>query len=57
MKAEHGFDYAVVNDDLQRCVAAVIEIVRAERLGDTAGVLARYGRAVTLARLRDEFEF
>lgn len=44
---EH-FDYAVVNDDLDSAIAAVLEIVHAERSGDEAGlerVAKRYGRA------------
>jgi guanylate kinase len=57
VKAVHGFDYAVVNDELGSCVEAVLEVVRAERSGDTEAILARFGRDVTLARLRDEFEF
>ncbi len=57
VKAVHGFDYAVVNDDLERCVEAVQQVVDAERRGDTGAVRARFGRDVTLARLRDEFDF
>lgn len=57
VKAVHGFDYAVVNDDRARCVEAVLEVIRAERDGDTASVLERYGREATVAGLRDEFEF
>lgn len=57
VKAVHGFDYAVINDDLDGCVEAVLEVVRAERRGDTREVRARFGREATLARLRNEFEF
>ncbi len=57
VKAVHGFDYAVVNDDLDACVAAVLEVVHAERGADTDAVRARFGRDVTLSRLRDEFDF
>jgi guanylate kinase len=40
IRAIGGFDYAVVNDDLERCVAEVAEIIAAERRGD-AGALRR----------------
>lgn len=53
MQAVHIFDYAVVNEELESCIAAVLAIVRGEREGSTADLLARYGRAVTVARLRD----
>jgi guanylate kinase len=36
------FDYAVVNDDLERCVADVLAILHAERAGDTSAVRARF---------------
>jgi len=52
---EH-FDYAVVNDDLERAIAAVAEIIEAERSGD-AQVLARvgerYGRERVYAAWRE----
>jgi len=32
------FDYAIENDDLERCVAAIESVLRAERSGDTGGV-------------------
>jgi len=37
-----GYDYAVVNDDLERAIASVLEIVRGERSGGTAGLRARF---------------
>lgn len=37
-----GFDYAVINDALERCVADVLEIVRAERAGAASELRARY---------------
>jgi guanylate kinase len=37
-----GYDYAVVNDDLERAIASVLEIVRGERSGETAGLRARF---------------
>lgn len=41
------FDYAVVNDDLDTAIAAVLEIIHAERSGDPAAlarVAEQYGR-------------
>jgi guanylate kinase len=38
------FDYAVVNDELDRCVAAVREVIDAERRGDAASARRRHGR-------------
>lgn len=46
------FDYAIENDDLERCVSAVEAVIRAERAGDTACVRKRY--AVEAARARFE---
>jgi guanylate kinase len=46
------FDYAIVNDALPRCVAAVREVIEAERSGRTAGALARHGRDAVLPGLR-----
>ena len=57
VKAVNGFDYAVVNDDLERCVEAVLSVVRAERAGETAEAHARFGREGTVRRLAAEFEF
>ncbi len=48
LKAVEHFDYAVVNDDLDGCIAAVNEIVAAERSGEPdalAAVSERSGRA------------
>ncbi len=57
LRAVHGFDYAVVNDQLEACVAAVCEIVRAERSGDSASVLERFGRPGVVSLLSDRFDF
>jgi guanylate kinase len=46
------FDYAVVNDELGDAVGDVVEIIAAERAGDTAEVSARHGRAGVLERWR-----
>jgi len=52
LDAIHLFDYAVVNEDLDRCVAEVEAIIDAERRGDAAS--ARRGHEVdrALARFR-----
>jgi guanylate kinase len=43
LEAVREFDYAVTNDDLEVCVASVLEILSAERSGDTARVRERLG--------------
>jgi guanylate kinase len=50
LRAVHGFDYVVVNDELEQAVAAVAEIVAAERRGERARALLRFGREQALAR-------
>jgi guanylate kinase len=57
LRAVHEFDYAVVNDELEAAVAAVCEIVRAERCGDTASVEERFGTPTTVALLSDRLDF
>ena len=57
LRAVHGFEYAVVNDELEAAVAAVCEIVRAERCGDTASVKARFGTPRMVSLLSDRFDF
>jgi guanylate kinase len=47
----HAFDYAVVNEDVERTIDALREIVAAERAGDVAAVRARWGRAAVVSRL------
>jgi guanylate kinase len=51
LRAVAGFDYAVVNEELEATIGAVCAIVQAEREGRTAGVRARYGRAPVLERV------
>jgi len=46
------FDYAIENDDLERCAADVESVIRAERAGDVAVVRDRF--AVEPARTRFE---
>lgn len=50
--ADGLFDYAVVNDDLERCVAEVCEILRTEREGGAGRLRARFDPAAALAGLR-----
>lgn len=55
LEAIRFFDYAVVNDDLERAIACVLEIIAAERDGSAAvlaAVRARHGRDVVLAAWR-----
>jgi guanylate kinase len=51
LAAAPEFDYAVVNDDLERCVQAVLAIVRAERDGDTAWLRRELAPGPALARV------
>jgi guanylate kinase len=57
LRAVHGFDYVVVNDELEAAVAAVCEIVRAERCGDTRSVEERFARPRVVSLLSDRFDF
>jgi guanylate kinase len=51
LAAVHAFDYAVVNEEVERTVGVLREIVAAERSGETAAVRARHGRKAALSRL------
>jgi len=44
LEAVHFFDYAIVNDVLEDSVAALLEIVAAERAGEARETCARFGR-------------
>jgi guanylate kinase len=55
LRSVNDFDYVVVNDDLEGCVAAVREIVAAERAGDVDAARAEHGREAVRARLGDGF--
>jgi guanylate kinase len=57
LRAVHEFDYAVVNDELEAAVAAVCEIVHAERSGETVSVEERFGRPGVVSLLSDRFDF
>lgn len=50
LAAVHFFDYAIVNDDLDTAIEAVLAVVRAERAGDTEDVRSRFGREEVLSR-------
>jgi guanylate kinase len=52
MEEIRRFDYAVVNDDLARCVAEVGEILQGERGGAAAYLRRRLDPQAALARLR-----
>jgi guanylate kinase len=54
LKAVEEFDYAVVNDDLERCVADLQGIVAAERAGTPAELRRRFASEAAVARLRGE---
>ncbi len=51
LAAVHGFDYAIVNEDLEATIEAVLGVVRAERAGQAGDVRARFGREVTVGRV------
>jgi guanylate kinase len=46
LEAVDLFDYVVVNDELERCVAAVREVIEAERRGESDAARRRHGRDV-----------
>jgi guanylate kinase len=49
-----SFDYAVVNDDLDRCIASLGEIIAAERSGAVAALRRRFDPVAAHERLRGE---
>jgi guanylate kinase len=53
LAAADGFDYAVVNDDLERCVGHLLAILRAERRGEAAALRRRFDPRPALAALRE----
>ena len=52
LEAVEEFDYAVVNDDLELCVANLREIVAAERAGAAADLKRRFTPRAAAVRLR-----
>jgi guanylate kinase len=57
LRAVHEFHYVVVNHELEAAVAAVCEIVHAERSGETVSVEERFGRQRVVSLLSDRFDF
>jgi guanylate kinase len=53
LAAVEEFDYAVMNDELERCVANVQAIIAAERAGATAELRRRFAPASAAEALRD----
>ncbi|MDX1648505.1 MAG: guanylate kinase [Myxococcota bacterium] len=51
LRAVSGFDYVVVNEDLEEAIEALRAIVDAERRGGTEAVRARFGRDAVLRRV------
>jgi guanylate kinase len=51
LAAARQFDYAIVNEEVEATVQAVLEVIRAERAGTSQGVRARYGREAVLGRM------
>lgn len=49
LAAAHLFDFAVVNDDLERAVAEVLLVIRAVRAGREDAIRPRFGRAAVMA--------
>ncbi len=52
LEAIEFFDYAVVNGDLDTAVASVLEVIEAERIGQTEEVRERYARATVFRAWR-----
>jgi len=50
LAAVRDFDYAVTNDDLDRCVESVREIIRAERSGGSPELRRRFATAAAYER-------
>jgi len=53
LAAVEEFDYAVVNDDLERCVANVQAILAGERAGQASALRRRFAPAGAAQRLRE----
>ena len=51
LAAVHEFDYAVVNDDVERTIETLRAVVAAERAGETAAVRAQHGVSAVVSRL------
>ncbi len=53
LRAVRDFDYAVVNDELDRCVRSLLEILRAERAGDAGALRARFDPGAAARRFAE----
>ena len=51
LSAVHAFDYAVVNDEVERTIASLLAIVAAERTGEVEALRAKHGVAPVVSRL------
>jgi guanylate kinase len=51
LEALSAFDYAVVNEEVERTVDVLLEIIAAERAGDAERMRARHGAGVAASRL------
>ncbi|HEU4427493.1 MAG TPA: guanylate kinase [Myxococcota bacterium] len=51
LRAVRAFDYAIVNDTVERATDALLAVIAAERAGDTAAVRERFGRAAVVSSL------
>ncbi len=52
LRAVHAFDYAIVNDDVDRATDALLAIIAAERSGNPTSAKARWDRAQVVDSLR-----
>ena len=52
LSAVEWFDYVIVNDEVPRCVAALREVIDAERRGESGAARARHGREAVLPAVR-----
>jgi len=53
LEAIRDFDYAVTNDELDACVANVLEIIRAERDGSTGALRERFSPVLAEKKFRE----
>lgn len=51
LEAAQHFDYAIVNEEVEQTVRALLEVIAGEREGLVEGVRARYGRAAVLEQM------
>ena len=52
LEAIGDFDYAVANDDIETCVASLLEIIRAERAGAVDELRERFSPAAAEKKFR-----